>query len=386
MNQILSFTPPVGYYDQPFTYIYNGSGLVDGKTALNQNVRIQAGFGDFVLRRAVGWNQVIAGAAPGGRFQLQDASLNYLQTAPIFTGGGPDESLFPNGVLYPEQSQIRFDLYDVLRPAGQTVAAQVAFQGVRRVRGTLPELTQPYPFKPKPFTYILTATISTLASTLAPAQRLDKLILDYDFELEQVILLRESSASLTLLDENPGEFMTFTAVTPGPTGSSILINMFATNIPGSPLLVTVVGNTVTIQADDGFGNVASCSAVQAAVLANPAAAALVMITFNNPAAGFITGLGGTFLSGGGISAAAPPLTSLVIYDASKSFISQAPVPDIFYNGAPRSPYVNGAIVPPLVYPRSTSIRIDVSSLMTAATVQPPLGLLIHLVGKNRIPC
>lgn len=77
-------------------------------------------------------------------------------------------------------------------------------------------------------------------------------------------------------------------------------------------------------------------------------------------------------------------SALMLYDAVKEQTANIPPLDKFWNGAPDSPYENGGIVPPLVYPQQTQIRVDLFNLLQDADL--PVTVNVHLVGKNRKPC
>jgi Putative Ig domain len=89
----------------------------------------------------------------------------------------------------------------------------------------------------------------------------------------------------------------------------------------------------------------------------------------------------------GIDGAIPQtkaLTKLWVYDVNKKQISNLPVLDLYYNGAPQSKYKNGAIVPPLLYPVDSEIRIEVTNLVSSSD-QLPITMRVALVGQQRIP-
>jgi len=108
------YTPPDGYEDFPFTYVFDGTGLVDGSDALNQYVYIQGGWGDFIMRRCVGLATVVNPTA-GGSFLLKDSQNRPLSSDPIVIGSVNDDLMFPNELYYRETSKIGFDLHNVLR-------------------------------------------------------------------------------------------------------------------------------------------------------------------------------------------------------------------------------------------------------------------------------
>jgi hypothetical protein len=106
------YTPPDGYYDQPFIWIYDASGLQDGQNALNQYVYIQAPLGDFILRRIAGIKGVVNPS--GGQYQIKDKDGAYIEASPEYVTEDDDIMIIPE-LRYPETGFIGFDLYDVLR-------------------------------------------------------------------------------------------------------------------------------------------------------------------------------------------------------------------------------------------------------------------------------
>src|SRR5579862_8600464 len=188
------YTPPAGYYDLPFTWLYDGSALTDGKDALNQFVYLQGGYGDFILRRMVGFDRLLEAATTtdptvGGRFQTRDRYKAPMQSAPEFamtrspTFAKPDWGI-PHEELFPETGQLSFDLYNVLRNADNPATAQLAFQGVRRMKGAY--VRRPgFRARPKTFTYVpISPPLTGLVGADAVYLRLK--IDDYDFELYNI--------------------------------------------------------------------------------------------------------------------------------------------------------------------------------------------------------
>jgi hypothetical protein len=195
----LLYQPPPGYYDLPMIWIYDGSALTDGTVALpNQQVPIFAGFGDFVLRRIVGLNNVLSKNTPNGQFQVRDAVGRYIQSVPQNIGsGGPgqiavssaDIAVIPE-LLYRENRQIYFDLYNILRAVDyggvSHFGAQIGFQGVRRLPGAQSPFDPTFTCKPKTFTYTASATLSQSTAIVSPVQHIYTTVLDYDFELHEI--------------------------------------------------------------------------------------------------------------------------------------------------------------------------------------------------------
>jgi len=107
----LLFTPPEGYYDTMFIFVYSTSSLLNGQNALNQRIDMDPGIGDFICRRVAGIQSVVNPS--GGQFQMRDNQLQNLQSLPL-NAQGTDEIAIPDGVFYSKTGAIRFDLFDVL--------------------------------------------------------------------------------------------------------------------------------------------------------------------------------------------------------------------------------------------------------------------------------
>lgn len=78
------------------------------------------------------------------------------------------------------------------------------------------------------------------------------------------------------------------------------------------------------------------------------------------------------------------VTMVQLFDAVKNVTSNIPMLDVYMNGAPASPYVNGAQVPPLLYPQQTQIRLDVYSMVASAYL--PVTMQVEFKGRQRYPC
>lgn len=247
-----TYSPPPGTFDLPFTWVFDASTLANGSNQPNSSVYLLGGYGDFLLRRIVGMNRILA-ADGTGKFQVQRASKgSYIQSDPVQAPNSPELAIAPEE-WYPETGKIWFDLFGINLPA-TAATAQIAFQGVRRQKGTINGPT--YKHTEKSYTYQVAATIDAIPGSPIVAKTL---IQDYDFELHQIILMVK-----------------------GPSG-------------------------------------------------------YVPIT--------------------------TPVCSLSVFDKDKVSISNKPVLDIFYNGAPGTPYQNGAIVPPLYYKKETLLQINFYKLV-----------------------
>jgi hypothetical protein len=80
-----------------------------------------------------------------------------------------------------------------------------------------------------------------------------------------------------------------------------------------------------------------------------------------------------------------PICTVQIFDQNQVAISNEPILDIFYNGAAGTPYVNGAIVPPLMFRRNTQIEIDFYSQITNGA-DIPVQVQALLIGRKLYPC
>ena len=374
------YTPPQGFYDLPFTWVYDASQLTDGASYPNQFIYLLGGYGDFMLRRIVGLSQILDPAT--GQYQIRKRdSGEYIQSDRTYAVKAFQNYYCPE-IPYRELGNIRFDLYNILRPVTPgPQAAQLAFQGVRRLPGS--QIVRPIRATPRTFIYQVTVNLPTPYP--GPATSAFQQINDYDFELYNIILLGLTNATATVVEQ-----WNAVANIPGALGN--LINITSLAAPNQTLSVTVSGyDIVFTPATDGFGVVTTLTTDAVAFLNSvPAVAALA--TFLGPEIGAFWPApdGPRFFSGGGTSAITSPTTALWIYDHARVQISNAPVLDIYLDGNPRGFYGStvgqargqqGALVPPLYYPQQSQIQIDVTNLTAAAA-----GLQIILVGKQYYPC
>jgi hypothetical protein len=382
------YAPPPGTYDLPFTWAFDASGFADGSNPTNSSIYLQGGYGDFKLRRVVGLNRILA-ADKTGQFQIQRASKgSYIQSDPVMAENSPELAISPEEP-YIETGKIWFDLFGILKPAGQPLTAQLAFQGSRRMKGNPPPRPD-YPNQPKSYTYIVPAILTQVASANAPVIT-KTLITDYDFELHNIILLQKASGGPALLFNETGNVMQITSVA-GHSGTLTIVNPPANPGPGGPFLsnqpflFSVVGSVATVTPATNAGGFIST------VLADIITAFNTNVTMST--LGFASPLGTATLpdpqsvswgAGGGFIGITSPICSLFVYDQNKYKTSNLPILDIFYNGGSGSPYQNGALVPPLFYPRNTILQIDFYSQITNASLLPT-QVVAYLVGKKLYPC
>jgi hypothetical protein len=390
----LLYQPPPGYFDLPFTWVFDGSGLTDGSNSINNSVSVYAGYGDFIMRRIAGLDYVLASAAAPnftGQYQIRDARGRYLQSVPQYIGrftGIVDYSdlAIQRELRYQENSTINFDLYDIARANyfGGYFAAQIAFQGVRRQPGVSP-FAPTFNFQHKTFMYNASAVLplgggTTLPSPLSIYQK----VTNYDFELYQVNIAYGPNASYVLAFGATTTGMTFYSALAANAGSGTQVILAKTAVPNSPLTVTVSGTTITLTgATDGSGNTITTGAgIQQAINNNPSASALVLVeNVVNPTFGYVAGTY-TLLGGGAIIQSGSPNALVQLYDQYGVVTSYQPMVDNFVNGGIYSAFKNGAIVPPLLYKQNSQIRMDVIPLINSEVVT----MFIQYVGKQRIPC
>jgi len=328
------YQPPTGYVDEFYMFVFDAfqNNLSDGNTFLNQAVYIPGGF-DFVLRRIVGVDSVLSPVT--GKFQWRGSNQVNTSTAPVVGNPTLRDQLIVPEVFFPRQSQITFDLYNVLQryvlgqnddpdPATfvRMIQAQIGFAGVRRRRsGPMPT---PGNFKRVPFqttltipTYIQTALTTAPNGTLFGPQSLgiqktfQLTIQNYDVEIHMI----------QCVDVNP-------AAAPGAGTIPNGLNYFA------------------IIPYDAAKNALTSGYVLSQYISDA-------IPFGTPSVGSIN------------SMQDPTLASPTLYGM-------------------------GAIAPPLVYPQQTEIRVDVTSLIGNCAVpydwQVGGNLVMTFTGFQRIPC
>ena len=330
MSQPICYQPPVGFVDEPFTFVYDAfaNGLTDGQTYRNQAVYIPGGY-DFVLRRIVGIDSVLA---PTGQFQWRGSNQENTTSVPVTCGTALRSQLVVPEVFFPQQSQIAFDLYNVSRRFGfgnaagaKVYQAQIGFQGVRRRRvGPMPT---PGNFKRVPFQLLLPVTTYTQAgvvtadggATFGPqsiggAISANLTVSNYDIEIHMI----------QCVDTN------YNGVQVGAGTIPNGLNWFAV-IPYNAARTALSSGYVLSQ----------------------------FISDSTPFGQSSVGTIGTIQS--------PTLVSPTLYNV-------------------------GAVVPPLLYPQETQVKFDLVSLLGNYTAtydwagDPNKILNIVLTGYQRIPC
>lgn len=365
------YTPPDGTYDLPFTWIYDASGLTTGTAYPNQIVYLQGGYGDFVMRRVVGISRLLAGTAS---YQIRDKSNDYIESIPVI-GASADDIGYAPELLYPELGAIRFDLGAVTLPSPASTA-QIAFQGVRRMKGN-PPANPIYQANPKTFTYVL--PVAAVNPPVGSVVRIYQNVTDYDFELHNIML--QEAVGI-------GDPFSYTAEDGGTVFRNNTPNPVTLNISFGVSSITVVGTTINVVSGDV--PVQTIAQFIAAWNANPAVTALASVAIapgtTSPTNSFYNGFP---IVAEALSPAIPgpfgpaqEAASLWLYDSNKVQVANKPVLDIFMDGSPVGTYGDGAIVTPLWYPKDSGIQIDVYSNLAAGAG----SVLIYLIGKRYFPC
>ena len=205
------YLTPDGTLDFPFTYVYDTSALTDGYNVLNISQQLQ-GDSDFILRRIMGLDTVLATKANGGKWNLRNANGTLVSGNP--TTGILQHAVWPvvPEKLYRVNDQISFDLYNTLRAfnvcgATPIYASQVAFHGVKRfgLGSTYPRHITPYKYREVSYRYAYELTINwahfDTSGRVQPAQRFNQQIDNFDFELLRISISSPgSTSSLTTQD------------------------------------------------------------------------------------------------------------------------------------------------------------------------------------------
>lgn len=210
------YRPPYGYYDFPFSYVYEYfqpvSIAVDPRAGLDfygQQVHVD-GDAEFLMRKCVRYM-----IDSTDSFQLYSPNKNGMFSAPV---SGPTQSVF---VLAPEREYPRNGsiTFDILNWASSDFLdfdeglgvyfMEVIFQGVKRYQGDwINPRPSSYPYREERFCYRYDLTVdwTYLAPTNTgggnPYSNLDVAdprsysfrVEDYDFELLRVSVIRQSGS------------------------------------------------------------------------------------------------------------------------------------------------------------------------------------------------
>jgi hypothetical protein len=386
------YSPPPGYYDLPFTYVFDASKLSTTVANPNQYQYIKGGFGDFVLRRVVGLSRLLGSTNPPGTYQLQNRNGYYLASKPIY-GGQADDLGIVGEEFYQETGAIKFDLGAITLPT-PSQTAQIAFQGVRRVKGVAPQNPS---YQAGPRYYVYRLPLIQIPAGVGSVVTTYQTINNYDFELYQLIVL-ETKAT--------GGSFSITTGSGGATTGLLWINgtsgAVTLDIPvpsaSQALSISVTGSTITLNLAANSGGTPQSLISQIINLWNSTGAAAALLSINALGPDLTFAPGGLpisqLIASGGVNVAnlqpASGISNLWIYDANKVQIQSAPVFSPFIDGSslfsPNPPgthqYGNGAVQTPLWYPQQSVMRVDAVSNLASGQ-----GLVqIYAVGVEYFPC
>jgi len=180
---------PAGFWDYPFTYIFDASGLTDGSNYVNNELSlIFQGDSDFVLRHIMGLKNVLDTFANGGRWSFRTPNKNYAIGRPNLLAGPTKHHAVLPEYRYDSNGTIFFDLQTVLRRArvGTNYVSQIAFAGVKRY--PLPSWLGDtrYPYRELPYSFPYTLALNFAATASARPQYVD--VNQYDFLLQNIFI------------------------------------------------------------------------------------------------------------------------------------------------------------------------------------------------------
>ena len=188
---------PEGSVDQPFFYVFDGTGLTDATSPPNQIVRIQTE--DFLLRSVVGMDSV------AGSWRYYNASdseaMSNLTNSNVRWPVGPEKS-------FPAHSQIKFDLGVVARAtnADGNFISRIGWQGVKRFgkgqTGWTDYQTE-YQYYESPWEYPIDINVNFFADSGAAPRRFDVQIENYDFELNRIAISETTGGGSAVLPADP---------------------------------------------------------------------------------------------------------------------------------------------------------------------------------------
>lgn len=202
-----NYHTPDGYVDLPSHYVYDTSMLTDGQTYQNL-VRTIEYDSTFILRAILNVPSSVNPA--GGGFRLSNFSKSRVISN--FQQGYSKQVAIAPEIIYPPNSQILFDLQNVLRSfnaqggGANVYTSQVVFQGVKRYKPGVagysgPAFPTPYDpahFIERPWTYVLPVTLNW--NSLALPRTFTVEVQDWDFELHAIAVLNTATGAPPTFD------------------------------------------------------------------------------------------------------------------------------------------------------------------------------------------
>lgn len=402
------YSPPSGFVDEYYMYVYNSDNLVNGTNALNQAVQILGGY-DFVLRRVVGLDSVLA-AAPNGKYRIRDMAAANMSSSPLSVGGSAEFQVIPEQ-FYSATSQIAFDLYDVLSrnyPAvgggGAFAAVSATFCGGSSITWTAvaPGLAgngitvQLIAFGASPVPVVnvvgtaITVTVPSSDATGISSVTLQAIInaLNADVGASALITTTGDGSPSTCFPQL-GE-ITPTYTTAGGGGSPLIpygqigfggVRRRRGSVPKPTYKYKLLPYQVQITIAVTWEAYTAFTGTAITAVAPPRSFYVPIENYDFE----LYSIQITDTAGYGASSA-----KLSIYNGARNTLSNLPVVASYltdavpWGRASADRYNIGAIVPPLLYLNETNIQIDVYSLLPTGNVPQTLTILFN--GMQRIPC
>lgn len=380
-------TPP-GFGDISYIYVYNGTqdGLADGLSYNQRTIQIRDG--DFIVRAWAGADTILnhtGAVSTYGTIQLYDNVYRIWFNLPteLFSAFATGQSVVPEK-YYIANAWIQFDFTNVelaLDPVSNVVPInQLAFYGVRRNKGAVSDpAPSSYRYYDKPFNIQVQFPISANGTATGPGTPVQytQLIQDYDFELRRMELSGIEGGKIT---EEAAQDLDFVAQ---PNQTATITTVLLLN---SPLLISVVGNAITVTVASSGGGVLSTSTDVANLINSTAAAAALVVCTVGPGPAFLAPIGTASVGFSIIADPVAPSFAFTLYDKDWRARMNAPVNcnRIFHYPLATTHPMNSWPSPPILYPVNSVIRWDIASLIPSSAT--PSGGVILFVGVRRIPC
>lgn len=388
------YTPPDGYIDQPFFWCFDTDDIADASSPSNIAISLPGGY-DFLFRRLTGMDSVLNASTGQFMFRMGNAVRNFanlpLDNCSFFTDFLPTIE-----TAYPETGQISFDLYNTLQATlvtleGDIPYGQIAFQGVRRRKGT--DSTVPgRAFRRVPYNLKLPINLNWSYFSSQKTRKFSWVIDNFDYEAHGLYWTVDYPGIIQFTAEPPTAQFTFAQTSLTSAASLVVVN----SAPNQLLDVTVVGTvvTITIATNGGGGETSTYADVLAAFNANAAAVALFTASYAGSAITLANWIDDTYAATATLAQTLPQMLTIAGAVAKFNLFDYAgnglmPVPmRIGYLNEPLpygalSAYKSGALQPCLVYPKDSGLAIELTS-MIPSTINYTLNL--HVIGMQRIPC
>jgi hypothetical protein len=297
-------------------------------------------------------------------FDVGNAAGALSGPAPNFVYFAP---LSPN-ILYPPTSAVTIDIQDL--PSNKHTQCLVIFIGTKLFAPGMvwaPDL--PKNFRALPFlSYPLQIQGTSLPVLNLPFNVDTDAGFLWQYGSQTAVGSGGSFATFLVQDEG-GVFFTLTAVAPGAGGNLISFEILPSVIPTPALLVTVVGNAITVTLKASFGPVvSSIGDVAAALTASVPASALVTVSgIMNSGIAASTILKQFLAGGGGGFATVPSFLGLKIKDwTGKPYMNDFVPAELIFGfdnlQVPGFPY------PEIFIPRKQALLIDAIAYGSAGAV------------------